>query len=91
MSDFEYNNPSQSLCDSSPEVGAEKAERVLVVTTKRLLRHYQDKCGKTRVKNKKTRVKSEKTREKNEKTREKTRVKNCGENQETVEKNCGEN
>jgi hypothetical protein len=66
MTDFEYNNPSQSLCDSSPEVGAEKAERVLVVTTKRLLRHYQDKCGKTR-------------------------VKNCGENQETVEKNCGEN
>ena len=42
MTDFEYNNPSQSLCDSSPEVGAEKAERVLVVTTKRLLRHYQD-------------------------------------------------
>ncbi|MBR6244144.1 hypothetical protein IKR20_01065 [bacterium] len=77
MSDFEYNNPSQSLCDSSPEVGAEKAVRVLVVTTKRLLRHYQDKCEKTRVEN--------------EKTREKTRVKNCGENQETVEKNCGEN
>jgi len=84
MTDFEYNNPSQSLCDSSPEVGAEKAERVLVVTTKRLLRHYQDKCEKTRVKNQKTRVE-------NEKTREKTRVKNCGENQETVEKNCGEN
>lgn len=77
MSDFEYKNPSQSLCDSSPEVGAEKAERVLVVTTKRLLRHYQDKCEKTRVEN--------------QKTREKTRVKNCGENQETVEKNCGEN
>lgn len=77
MTDFEYNNPSQSLCDSSPEVGAEKAERVLVVTTKRLLRHYQDKCEKTRVENQKTRVK--------------TRVKNCGENQETVEKNCGEN
>ncbi|MBP5435689.1 hypothetical protein J6Z39_07705 [bacterium] len=84
MTDFEYNNPSQSLCDSSPEVGAEKAERVLVVTTKRLLRHYQDKCEKTRVENQKTRVESEKTREK-------TRVKNCGENQETVEKNCGEN
>ena len=84
MTDFEYNNPSQSLCDSSPEVGAEKAERVLVVTTKRLLRHYQDKCEKTRVENQKTRVE-------NEKTREKTRVKNCGENQETVEKNCGEN
>ena len=84
MTDFEYNNPSQSLCDSSPEVGAEKAERVLVVTTKRLLRHYQDKCEKTRVETQKTRVESETTREK-------TRVKNCGENQETVEKNCGEN
>ena len=51
MTDFDNKNPSQSavqtaLPEGEPRVGAEKAERVLVVTTKRLLRHYQDKCEK---------------------------------------------
>ena len=40
LSGSEPANPSQSLRDSSPKVGAEKEERVLVVTTKTLPRDY---------------------------------------------------
>ncbi len=63
-------------------------QRQLLLLLAEAPKNYQDKCEKTRVENQKTRVENEKTREK---TRVKTRVKNCGENQETVEKNCGEN